>query len=186
MTVCKLQGVAPLNVFRFITYTSSGSNHTFYLLPWACLTLVVPQTRTLVHKQGQRKEVGWSSWPFLRSNSFYPSSSTIFFHASLKLNAKILRHSVMYHISPLVARGASSTKNGNSFSRKCLQRQSEDCPLRRHEGGSRGQLHSFLTSVLEGGERSTSRLCPFTDAERTPGSHWLGGPQRGSGRFGDQ
>lgn len=48
--------------------------------------------------------------------------------------------------------------NDNSFSRKCLQRQSEDFPRKSHKGGSRGQLHSFLTSALEGGEGSTSRL----------------------------
>jgi len=56
------------------------------------------------------------------------------------------------------------------FLEKCLQRQSKDCPRKRHEGVSRGQLHSYLTSALEGGAWSNSRFCRFTNAERTPGS----------------
>jgi hypothetical protein len=37
------------------------------------------------------------------------------------------------------------------------------------------QLHSFLTSALDGGEWSPSRLGRFTPRERAPGTHWTGG-----------
>jgi hypothetical protein len=33
----------------------------------------------------------------------------------------------------------------------------------------------FLTSALDGGERSVSPLCRCTSGERTPGTHWIGG-----------
>jgi hypothetical protein len=32
----------------------------------------------------------------------------------------------------------------------------------------------FLTSALDGGEWSASRLCHFTPGERAPGTHWIG------------
>jgi hypothetical protein len=32
----------------------------------------------------------------------------------------------------------------------------------------------FLTSVLEGGEWSASRLCGFTAGERASSAHWIG------------
>jgi hypothetical protein len=41
--------------------------------------------------------------------------------------------------------------------------------------GVEGQLHAFLTSALDGGEWSASRLCRFTPSERAPGTHWIGG-----------
>jgi len=37
------------------------------------------------------------------------------------------------------------------------------------------QLHAFLTSALDGGEWSTSRLGRFTSGERAPGTHRIGG-----------
>jgi hypothetical protein len=33
----------------------------------------------------------------------------------------------------------------------------------------------ILTSALDGGEWSASRLCRFTPGERAPGTHWIGG-----------
>jgi hypothetical protein len=36
-------------------------------------------------------------------------------------------------------------------------------------------LHAFMTSVLDGGERSASRPGRFTPRERVPGTHWIGG-----------
>jgi hypothetical protein len=44
------------------------------------------------------------------------------------------------------------------------------------------QLHTFLTSALDGGEWSTSRLGCFDPRERAPGTHWIGswvGPRAG-------
>jgi hypothetical protein len=37
------------------------------------------------------------------------------------------------------------------------------------------QLHSFLTSALDGGEWSASRPGRFKPKERAPGTHWIGG-----------
>jgi hypothetical protein len=37
------------------------------------------------------------------------------------------------------------------------------------------QVHTFLTSVLDGGEWSASRPSRFTPRERVPGNHWIGG-----------
>jgi len=37
------------------------------------------------------------------------------------------------------------------------------------------QFHSFLTSALDRGEWSASRLCHFISGERTPCTHWIGG-----------
>jgi hypothetical protein len=37
------------------------------------------------------------------------------------------------------------------------------------------QLHSFLTSALDGGEWSDSRTGRSTTGERTPGIHWIVG-----------
>ena len=51
------------------------------------------------------------------------------------------------------------------------------------------QLHSFLTSVQDGGGWSASRRGRFTSAEGTLGTQLyrgLGGPERKSGRFGKQ
>jgi hypothetical protein len=36
------------------------------------------------------------------------------------------------------------------------------------------QLHTFLTSALDGGERSASRHCHFTPGHRAPGTRWIG------------
>jgi hypothetical protein len=36
-------------------------------------------------------------------------------------------------------------------------------------------LHAFLTSALDGDERSASRPGRFTPTERAPGNHWIGG-----------
>jgi hypothetical protein len=41
--------------------------------------------------------------------------------------------------------------------------------------GSGVQLHAFLTSALDGGEWSTSRLGSFTPKEKSPGCHWITG-----------
>jgi len=35
------------------------------------------------------------------------------------------------------------------------------------------QLHTFLTSALDGGEWSVSRSGRFTPRERAPGTHWI-------------
>jgi hypothetical protein len=47
----------------------------------------------------------------------------------------------------------------------------------RHEGvwGSEGIALFYLTSALDGGELSASRLGRFTPGERVPGTHWIGG-----------
>jgi hypothetical protein len=37
------------------------------------------------------------------------------------------------------------------------------------------QFHAFLTSALDGGEWSASRLGRFTLREIVPGTHWIGG-----------
>jgi hypothetical protein len=37
------------------------------------------------------------------------------------------------------------------------------------------QLHSFLTSALDGGECSASHPGRFIPRERDPGTHWIGG-----------
>jgi hypothetical protein len=37
------------------------------------------------------------------------------------------------------------------------------------------KLHTYLTSVLDGGEWSASRPGRFTPRERAPGLHWIGG-----------
>jgi hypothetical protein len=37
------------------------------------------------------------------------------------------------------------------------------------------QLHSFLTSALDGDEWSASRLVRFIPTERAPGTHCIGG-----------
>jgi hypothetical protein len=37
------------------------------------------------------------------------------------------------------------------------------------------QLHGFLTSTLDGGERSASRPGRFIPTERVPSTHWIGG-----------
>jgi hypothetical protein len=37
------------------------------------------------------------------------------------------------------------------------------------------QLHAFLTSALDGGERSASRPGLFTPRGRAPDTHWIGG-----------
>jgi hypothetical protein len=36
-------------------------------------------------------------------------------------------------------------------------------------------LHAFLTSALDGGQWSASRLGRFTPKERAPSTHWIGG-----------
>jgi hypothetical protein len=41
--------------------------------------------------------------------------------------------------------------------------------------GNEGIASSFLTSALDGVERSASRFCRFTPGERIPGTHWIGG-----------
>jgi hypothetical protein len=41
--------------------------------------------------------------------------------------------------------------------------------------GSGGTAPPFLTSALDGGERSASRLCRFTFGVTAPGTHWMGG-----------
>jgi hypothetical protein len=55
----------------------------------------------------------------------------------------------------------------------------------RHIGGTEVQLHSFLTSALDGGEWSTSRSGRFTPGKETRYllNRRLGGSQRRSGRF---
>jgi hypothetical protein len=47
----------------------------------------------------------------------------------------------------------------------------------RHEGvlGKWRYNHAFLTSTLEGGERSASQPDRFTPRERAAGTHWIGG-----------
>jgi hypothetical protein len=42
-------------------------------------------------------------------------------------------------------------------------------------GGVDVQIHIFLTSALAGGEWSASRTDRFTQADRAPGTHWIGG-----------
>jgi hypothetical protein len=42
-------------------------------------------------------------------------------------------------------------------------------------GGVDIYIHIFLTSVLDGGEWSSSRRCRFTPGERAPGNQWMGG-----------
>jgi hypothetical protein len=42
-------------------------------------------------------------------------------------------------------------------------------------GGVEVQFHVFLTSALDGGELSASRLSHFTTTERAPRTHWTGG-----------
>jgi hypothetical protein len=42
-------------------------------------------------------------------------------------------------------------------------------------GGRRYSSYLFLTSALDGGEWSASRLPRFTPRERTSGTHWIGG-----------
>jgi len=37
------------------------------------------------------------------------------------------------------------------------------------------ELHAFLTSALDGAERSASRPGRFTAGERVPDTHWPGG-----------
>jgi hypothetical protein len=37
------------------------------------------------------------------------------------------------------------------------------------------QLHTFLTSALDRGERSVSGTCRVTPRESAPGVHWIGG-----------
>jgi hypothetical protein len=41
--------------------------------------------------------------------------------------------------------------------------------------GNRGIAPLFLTSALDGGERSASRPCRFIPEGRAPGTHWIGG-----------
>jgi hypothetical protein len=55
-------------------------------------------------------------------------------------------------------------------------------------GGVEVQLHSFLTSALDGGEWSASRPYRFTPEKeyRYPLNRRLGGPQSRSGRFGEE
>jgi hypothetical protein len=48
--------------------------------------------------------------------------------------------------------------------------------------GVKVKLHAFLTSTLDEGEWSASRLGPFNPRERAPGTHWIGnctGPRAG-------
>jgi hypothetical protein len=42
-------------------------------------------------------------------------------------------------------------------------------------GGMDVQIHIFLTSALDGGEWSATRLYRFTPGKRAPGTHWIGG-----------
>jgi hypothetical protein len=42
-------------------------------------------------------------------------------------------------------------------------------------GGVDVQIHIFLTLALAGGEWSASRPCHFTNGERAPGTHGIGG-----------
>jgi len=37
------------------------------------------------------------------------------------------------------------------------------------------QLHTFLTTALDGGEWSASHPSYYTPRERDPGTHWIGG-----------
>jgi hypothetical protein len=41
--------------------------------------------------------------------------------------------------------------------------------------GNGGITPPFLTTALNGGEWSASRLCRFTPGERASGTHWIGG-----------
>jgi hypothetical protein len=41
-------------------------------------------------------------------------------------------------------------------------------------GGVDVYIHTFLISVLAGGEQSASRPGGFTPEERAPGTHWIG------------
>jgi hypothetical protein len=41
--------------------------------------------------------------------------------------------------------------------------------------GVEAYIHAFLTSALDGGEWSASRLGRFAPRERAPGTHWTGG-----------
>jgi hypothetical protein len=41
-------------------------------------------------------------------------------------------------------------------------------------GGGGGIAPAFLTSALDGGERSASRTSRFTPREIAPGTHWIG------------
>jgi hypothetical protein len=45
----------------------------------------------------------------------------------------------------------------------------------RHIGGVEVQLHTFLTSALDGGEWPASHPSCFTPRERAPGTHWIEG-----------
>jgi hypothetical protein len=41
--------------------------------------------------------------------------------------------------------------------------------------GSGCMIHAFLTSALDVGEWSASRIGLFTSREKAPGTHWIGG-----------
>jgi hypothetical protein len=50
------------------------------------------------------------------------------------------------------------------------------------QGGMEVYIYVFLTSALDGGERSASRPGSFTSEETDPGTHWIGvwmGPRAG-------
>jgi hypothetical protein len=56
-------------------------------------------------------------------------------------------------------------------------------------GGVEVNLHAFLTSVLDGGEWSTSHTGHSTPRERSPGNRWIGGSvscRAGLGRDGEE
>jgi hypothetical protein len=76
------------------------------------------------------------------------------------------------------------TRLTSNFLKKVKVKQSRYTPWRRL-GERRYSSYSFSTSALDGGEWSASRHGPaFTPGERTPGTHWVGGPQSRSGHRG--
>jgi len=48
------------------------------------------------------------------------------------------------------------------------------------------QVHTFLTSALDGGKWSASHPCRFTPGEKSPEDRRLGGPQSQCGGGGEE
>jgi hypothetical protein len=51
---------------------------------------------------------------------------------------------------------------------------SEHHTIKAYWGSGGIAQHTFLTSTLDGGEWSASRLGRFTPREKAPGTHWIG------------